>query len=452
MDLKEKRVLVVGSGISGIGAVELLVRVAAVPILYEGNEQKKEEEIRTCLKEDSADIQIIIGNLTEDLIATIDLVVISPGVPIDSSLVCKFKQEKIPVWGEIELAFANSKGKIAAITGTNGKTTTTTLLGEILKAYQEEVYIVGNIGLPYTKIALDTTEESLIAAEISSFQLETIHTFHPTVSVILNITPDHLDRHHTLEEYIRVKEQIAVNQTKEETCVLNYEDEVTRKFGENNHTNVLFFSSQRTLEKGIYIEADTIYINQRNKKEEICKVRELKLLGSHNYENIMAAVGCAISLNIPLEVIKKTITQFMGVEHRIEYVAEKNGVVFYNDSKGTNPDAAIKGIGAMNRPTILIAGGYDKQSTYDEWIQSFQGKVRYLVLIGATKNKIAETAKKHNFHDIIFAETLEEAIQISTLKAEIGDAVLLSPACASWGMFPNYEVRGNTFKEYIKSL
>jgi UDP-N-acetylmuramoylalanine--D-glutamate ligase len=450
MSLKKKRVLVVGSGISGMGAVELLVKVAAIPILYEGNEQKTEEEIRTGLTEKGKDIQIIIGKITEDLIATFDLAVISPGVPVDSPLVCKLKEAKIPIWGEVELAFVNSKGRIAAITGTNGKTTTTTLLGEILKAYQENAYIVGNIGIPYTKIALDTDEESLIAAEISSFQLETIHAFQPAVSAILNITPDHLDRHHTLEEYIRVKEQIAVNQTAKETCVLNYEDEHTRKFGENTHTNVLFFSSQRTLEKGIYIEEDSIYINKGTGKEEFCKISELKLLGSHNYENIMAAVGCAISLEIPIEVIRKTVTQFMGVEHRIEYVAEKNGVVYYNDSKGTNPDAAIKGISAMHRPTLLIAGGYDKQATYDEWIQSFQGKVRYLVLIGETKNKIAETAKKYGFDNIIFAETLEEAVQICALKAEVGNAVLLSPACASWGMFPNYEVRGNMFKEYVK--
>mgnify|MGYP000146393948 CR=1 FL=1 len=297
----------------------------------------------------------------------------------------------------------------------------------------------------------ETKDDSVIVAEMSSFQLETIHIFCPKVSAILNITPDHLNRHHTMEAYIEAKEQIAKNQTEEDVCVLNYEDDVTRKFGERVKAQVIYFSSRRRLEKGIYLEDGNI-IYCRENPEKVCHVDELKLLGMHNYENVMAAVAMAAAYHVPMEIIRKTIREFTAVEHRIEFVAEKNGVAYYNDSKGTNPDAAIKGIQAMNRPTLLIGGGYDKQSGYDEWIEAFDGKVRYLVLIGQTKEKIKEAAEKHGFHDIILCEDLKEAVKVCEEKAQPGDAVLLSPACASWGQFDNYEQRGDMFKEYVRNL
>ena len=255
-----------------------------------------------------------------------------------------------------------------------------------------------------------------------------------------------------MEEYIRVKERITENQGPDDTCVLNYEDEVLREFGKNLSCKVLFFSSVRTLERGIYLRDGKIVYSDGADSTEICAVKELKLPGRHNHENVMAAVGMALSYGVPLSEIQHVIRNFQAVEHRIEYVTEKNGVVYYNDSKGTNPDAAIKGIQAMGRPTLLIGGGYDKDSSYEEWIEAFDGKVRYLVLIGQTREKIAETARKCGFSDIIFAETLEEAVHICAEKANPGDAVLLSPACASWGMFPNYEVRGKMFKEIVNKL
>ncbi len=321
-----------------------------------------------------------------------------------------------------------------------------------MSLHQESVFVVGNIGTPYTGVALETDEESVTVAEISSFQLETIDTFRPKVSAILNITPDHLNRHHTMEEYIRVKESIAKNQGEEDTCVLNYEDEALREFGKTLKCQVLFFSSLRTLEQGIYLEEGRITYRNGEKKTVICHVSELNLPGRHNYENVMAAAGMALSYGVPAEEICMAVKQFQAVEHRIEYVTEKNGVVYYNDSKGTNPDAAIKGIQAMDRPTLLIGGGYDKESSYDEWILSFDGKVKYLVLLGETREKIARAARTCGFDNILFADTLEEAVKICAERAESGDAVLLSPACASWDMFPSYEVRGRKFKEYVRNL
>ena len=341
---------------------------------------------------------------------------------------------------------------LVGVTGTNGKTTTTSLLGEIMKCWKESVYVVGNIGNPYTQAAPKMTEESVTVAEISSFQLETIDQFHPKVSAILNITPDHLNRHHTMEEYIRVKELITKNQTSEDTCVLNYEDPILRAFGENLQIRVLFFSSERKLKQGLYLEDETIWYADESQKLAICKTQDLNIVGKHNYENVMAAAGMALSYGVPLEKIQEAVKAFQAVEHRIEFVTEKSGVVYYNDSKGTNPDAAIKGIQAMSRPTLLIGGGYDKGSDYTEWIQSFDGKVKYLVLLGVTKEKIAETARKCGFDNIIMTESLEEAVKVCAENAESGDAVLLSPACASWDMFPSYEVRGRRFKELVRNL
>ena len=375
----------------------------------------------------------------------------SPGVPTDLPVVLKMRDMGIPIWGEVELAYTYGKGDVLAITGTNGKTTTTALLGEIMKNYKESVFVVGNIGNPYTAAALEMREDSVAVAEMSSFQLETIHEFRPKVSAILNITPDHLNRHHTMEAYIKAKEDIAKNQTKEDTCVLNYEDEVTRKFGETVKANVLYFSSQRKLDRGIYLAGGNIIFKQ-DEEILVCNVNELKLLGTHNYENVMAAVAMAAAYGTPMEIIRRTIKEFAGVEHRIEFVREKDGVAYYNDSKGTNPDAAIKGIQAMNRPTVLIGGGYDKDSEYEEWIQAFDGKVKLLVLVGATKEKIAKAAERVGFVSYVMADSFEEAVEKCIEAAKSGDAVLLSPACASWGMFKNYEERGDKFKELVNCL
>lgn len=451
MDLKGKRVLVFGSGKSGIGAAELLGQVGACPVLYDGNPDLDKEAVlhkTASIKE----TDIYAGGLPEEVQKSLDLAVLSPGVPTDLPLVTSFYEQGLPVWGEVELAFRTGKGRVLAITGTNGKTTTTALLGKIMEDAEDSVFVVGNIGTPYTSKALEMTEDSVTVAEISSFQLETIEKFAPCVSAILNITEDHLNRHHTMEEYIRVKELIVKNQKPEDVCVLNYEDPVLREFGKNIVPQTVYFSSERRLEKGIFLEDGQIILKTEDQEISLVKTDDLKLLGKHNFENVMAAAAMAYYAGVSVESIRKSICEFTAVEHRIEYVTEKNGVVYYNDSKGTNPDAAIKGIQAMNRPTWLIGGGYDKGSSYDEWLNSFDGKVRSLVLIGQTKEKIREAAERLGVCSCILCENLQEAVKICAEKAQPGEAVLLSPACASWGQFDNYEQRGDCFKEYVKNL
>ena len=448
--MSKKKVLVFGSGISGIGACRLLEQVGREVILYDGNTSLDVDKIKEQLGADTA-VEVVLGELSEEVIDSLDLVVMSPGVPTDLPVVNHMREKGIPIWGEIELAYFYGKGDVLAITGTNGKTTTTALLGEIMKNYKESVYVVGNIGNPYTTVALDMTEESVAVAEVSSFQLETIYSFRPKVSAILNITPDHLNRHHTMENYIAAKEDIAKNQSAEDVCVLNYEDEVTRKFGERLQCQVLYFSSQRKLEKGIFLDGGNI-IYKGDEELIVCHVDELQILGTHNHENVMAASAMALSYGVPIEIVRDTVKAFAGVAHRIEYVCEKYGVAYYNDSKGTNPDAAIKGIQAMNRRTLLIGGGYDKDSEYEEWIEAFEGKVKHLVLLGQTREKIAEAARRVGFENIILVDSLEEAVHTCARLAEPGDAVLLSPACASWGMFKNYEERGDKFKDFVNAL
>ena len=450
MDLKNKTVLVAGTGISGMGAVRLLMQTDARVVLYDGNIKLTVEEIQEKLPE-KKDIQIIIGELTDEVISTLDIAVLSPGVPTDVDFVNRMRSAGVLIWGELELADQFARGTVLAITGTNGKTTTT-LVGEILKNYYSEVHVVGNIGTSYAGVALETTENGYVVAETSSFQLETVDEFHPRVSAVLNLTPDHLNRHHTMEGYVNAKKNVMKNQTAEDFVVLNYDDPLTRAIGESAVPQVIYFSSTQVLENGYYFHDKKIYYAKDGALEVICSASGLKILGLHNMENIMAAVAMARCVGVPMENIRETITTFMGVEHRIEYVTEKRGVSYYNDSKGTNPDAAIKAVQAMVRPTLLIGGGYDKQSTYDEWIDAFDGKVRYLVLLGETANKIAECARRHGFENIIMTESLEEAVKVCSQKAESGDAVLLSPACASWDMFKSYEERGRMFKEFVHKL
>lgn len=451
MDLLGKKVLVAGCGKSGLGAAGLLQKAGAVPVLFDENEKLDGKAL--CAREDyPKDTALVLGSLPKELLSELSLAVLSPGISIEEAFVSTLEEADIPVWGEIELAWNYEKGKVLAITGTNGKTTTTTLVGEILKRYQDNTFVVGNIGTPYTQEVLKTDKDSVTVAEISSFQLETAVHFHPTVTAILNITPDHLNRHHTMENYAAVKESITKNQTKDDFCVLNHEDSWLKAFAPKCPAQVIWFSSKEKLERGYYLVGSKICRNLGNGEEVLMDVDKMQLIGVHNFENVMAAIAIAAAYGVPMETILDTVKHFQAVEHRIEYVATKNGVVYYNDSKGTNPDAAIQAIRAMKWPTVLIGGGYDKQNTYDEWIEAFDGKVKLLVLIGQTREKIAECAKKHGMENIVLADSFEEAMDTCVKAACPGDAVLLSPACASWGMFPNYEVRGKMFKEYVNSL
>ena len=451
MNWSGKRVLVVGCGISGIGSTELLEKVGAKPVLFDENTKVDVENVRGRFTEGTT-AEIILGQLPKEVEENIEMVVLSPGVPSDTAFADSFRKRNIPVIGEIELAYLCGKGKVLAITGTNGKTTTTALTGKIMQEYFASSYIVGNIGNPYTSAVLNMNEDTVTVAEISSFQLETTKEFHPAVSAILNITPDHLDRHHTMENYVKTKQDITKKQTKEEVCVLNYEDPYTEAFAKQCPAKVVYFSSARKLEEGYFLEGDEIKYAWDGNETTLMNIHEMKLLGIHNVENVMAAIAISEGFGVPREHILQVVKNFTAVEHRIEYVTTINDVDYYNDSKGTNTDAAIKAVQAMNRPTIVIGGGYDKDSTYDEWIESFGEKVRFLVLLGQTKEKIADCAKEHGFTNVILTDTLEEAVKVSYEKAGPGEAVLLSPACASWGMFPNYEVRGRMFKELVHQL
>lgn len=450
-DLRDKKVLVVGSGISGIGAVEALCHIGAVPVLFDSNDKLEPESIREKLKK-GTEAEVVLGELSSKTAEEISLVVLSPGVPTDTDFVDGFRKRGIAIWGEIELAYRLGGGRVIGITGTNGKTTTTSLVGEIMAAHCSDVDVVGNIGNPYTQTVLDATPDTVTAAEISSFQLETVDRFCPDVSAILNITPDHLNRHHTMENYAAAKEAIAKNQTKKQTCVLNYENEYTHAFGDRCPARVVWFSSARKLTDGFYLDGEEICLANEGKEMRLMNIHDMNLVGMCNVENVMAAIAITQAMGVPMETILSVVRQFKAVEHRIEFVATKRGVDYYNDSKGTNPDAAIQGIRAMDRPTVLIGGGYDKQSEYDEWIEAFDDKVKCLVLIGQTREKIAECARKHGIKNIILADSFEEAFDVCVREADSGDAVLLSPACASWGMFPNYEVRGKLFKELVNRL
>ena len=446
-----QKVLVAGTGISGISAAKLLLAQGGEVVLYDGNDKLSAEELKKNFEND-AKVTVVLGDLKKTDLLGVELCVISPGISLEAPFVAVLDEAGIPIWSEIELAYHCSRGKLAAITGTNGKTTTTALTGEIMKHYCDSVFVVGNIGDPYTAHARETTDDSVTVAEVSSFQLETIMEYHPNVSAITNITPDHLDRHKTMECYIQVKEGIARNQTEEDTCVLNYDDPLLREFGSTLKCKVVYFSRKEKLDSGVYLDGDVIMYKHDRKAEPVLNVNELQIIGGHNYENVMTAVAIAIQLGVPLSVIREACKEFKAVEHRIEFVRERFGVTYYNDSKGTNPDAAIQAIRAMPGPTILIAGGYDKHSEYDEWIESFDGKVRYLVLIGQTRDKIAECAKRHGITDIMYAEDMQEAVQVCASYANSGDYVLLSPACASWGMFKNFEERGRIFKECVNAL
>ncbi len=449
----QKRVLIAGTGKSGVNAGKLLLEKGAEIVFYDDNVSLDVKKLLEQFEGENG-IRVILGEINDKILADIDLMVISPGIPVDSQIANSVRDKRIPIWSEIELAYQAGEGNLAAITGTNGKTTTTSLVGEIFKNYTKNSFTVGNIGIPYTEVALEMDENSYTVAEVSSFQLETIVDFKPHVSAVLNITPDHLNRHYTMENYASVKLDICKNQTEKDYLILNYDDETTRKMANDKRVraSVVFFSRLHSLDEGICLNEGTIIIREGGKETKVIELKDLLLLGEHNIENYMAGIGVAYYMGIPMEIIVSTLKTFKGVAHRIEFVKEVNGVVYYNDSKGTNPDAAIKGIQAMNRPTVLIGGGYDKGVTFDDWIKAFDGKVKKLVLLGQTAKMIADTAAKYNFDEIVFAKDLKEAVIICAECAKPGEAVLLSPACASWGMFDNYEQRGDMFKEYVNEL
>ncbi len=445
-----KNYLIVGAGRSGIAAGKMLSQLGETFTIYDAN--KDLDTAKVSLQISDRDIPFLLGDVTADRLKDFDICVVSPGVPLDTPIMKTVAECNIPIYSEIELAYLYDKGSIIAITGTNGKTTTTSLVYKIMRDYDKDTLLVGNIEIPYTGLALTSKQGGITVAEISSFQLETMITFRPKVSAILNITPDHLDRHKTMENYADIKKSIAKNQGECDFCVLNFEDPYLQDFGKETSCKAVYFSAYRELADGWYYKDGTVYESENGTAKSFINTDETNLVGLHNYENIMAAAAITKSFGVPDDIIKNAIRKFRAVEHRIEYVATKNGVKYYNDSKGTNTDAAIKAIDAMPSKTVLIGGGYDKDADFREWVSHFPGKVRKLVLIGQTAEKIANACDDINFTDYCFAETLEEAVKICADTAKDGDCCLLSPACASWGMFKCYQQRGDMFKEYVNAL
>lgn len=448
MEYNGKKALVCGMARSGIAAAKLLNRLGARVTLQD---MKKREEISAdVLALEGEGIVLYTGANPDEIACAQDLIVLSPGIPCDLPFIAAAEEAGIEVISEVELAYRLTPCPITAITGTNGKTTTTTLTGEIMKTAYSGTAVVGNIGIPYSEEVERLTEKDWVVAEISSFQMEKAKEFHPHISAVLNITPDHLNRHKTMDVYIAMKERVFAKQTAEDFCILNHGDEACRKMADKTAAKVFFFDSSETLAEGIYLDGDAIEVRWGAINETLIHVDELQILGVHNYENVMAAAAMGICAGIALDTIRAVLKGFAGVAHRIEYVATVDGVDYYNDSKGTNVDASIRAVLAMKKPIVLIGGGYDKGSSFDEWTKLFPGRVKHLVLIGVTAPKVRASAEKFGFTAISDCETFEEAVELCREKAEDGDCVLLSPACASWGMFDNYEQRGDMFKEQVR--
>lgn len=448
MEYNGKKALVCGMARSGIAAAKLLNRLGARVTLQD---MKKREEISAdVLALEGEGIVLYTGANPDEIACAQDLIVLSPGIPCDLPFIAAAEEAGIEVISEVELAYRLTPCPITAITGTNGKTTTTTLTGEIMKTAYSGTAVVGNIGIPYSEEVERLTEKDWVVAEISSFQMEKAKEFHPHISAVLNITPDHLNRHKTMDVYIAMKERVFAKQTAADFCILNHGDETCRKMADKTAAKVFFFDSSETLAEGIYLDGDAIEVRWGAINETLIHVDELQILGVHNYENVMAAAAMAICAGISLDAIRKVLKGFAGVAHRIEYVATVDGVDYYNDSKGTNVDASIRAVLAMKKPIVLIGGGYDKGSSFDEWTKLFPGRVKHLVLIGVTAPKVRASAEKFGFTAISDCETFAEAVDLCREKAEDGDCVLLSPACASWGMFDNYEQRGDMFKEQVR--
>ena len=448
MEYNGKKALVCGMARSGIAAAKLLNRLGARVTLQD---MKKREEISAdVLALEGEGIVLYTGANPDEIACAQDLIVLSPGIPCDLPFIAAAENAGIEVISEVELAYRLTPCPITAITGTNGKTTTTTLTGEIMKTAYSGTAVVGNIGVPYSEEVERLTEKDWVVAEISSFQMEKAKEFHPHISAVLNITPDHLNRHKTMDVYIAMKERVFAKQTAEDFCILNHGDAACRKMADKTAAKVFFFDSSETLAEGIYLDGDAIEVRWGAINETLIHVDELQIRGVHNYENVMAAAAMGICAGIALDTIRTVLKGFAGVAHRIEYVATVDGVDYYNDSKGTNVDASIRAVLAMKKPIVLIGGGYDKGSSFDEWTKLFPGRVKHLVLIGVTAPKVRASAEKFGFTAISDCETFEEAVDLCREKAEDGDCVLLSPACASWGMFDNYEQRGDMFKEQVR--
>ncbi|MBI5180269.1 MAG: UDP-N-acetylmuramoyl-L-alanine--D-glutamate ligase [Nitrospirae bacterium] len=446
--LKNKKVLVVGLARSGVSAVRLLKREGAQVTVTDSADMDKLADALSML--DDKDIRLELGGHNINTFLNSDLIVISPGIPYRSEHLLKAKDKGIPVISEIELAYNFLKSPVIGITGTNGKSTVTMLTGELLKAYKKNVFIGGNLGTALTDAALANKKWEQVVAEISSFQLEAIKDFRPKIAVLMNITPDHLDRYDSMEEYVWAKKRIFENQGREDFAILNADDSYTPEIVKDIKSEIVLFSRLRRVDRGVYEKQGEIVTNISGKDEVVIKTDDLKIKGVHNVENAMAAIAASQLAGCPFLLMRPALKGFSGLEHRLELVRAIDGVKYINDSKGTNVGAVVKSLAGFTEPVILIAGGLDKGSDFTPLREFVKDKVRLLILIGKAKEKIADSLG--DLTDTIFASSLEDAVNIASHKAEKGDVVLLSPACASFDMFKNFEDRGRVFKEAVEKI
>ncbi len=452
MGYEGKKILVCGMARSGVAAAQCLYECGARVTISDG---KTEEQLGEALRPlEEMDIRRCLGKdaIPQDL-AGYDLAVTSPGIPLGAPILAAAKAAGVPVIGELEAGARISRAPLYAITGTNGKTTTTTLIGEIFKNMGKRAFVVGNIGTPITTCALEAKEEDAMVAEVSSFQLETIETFHPRVAVMCNITEDHLNRHGTMEEYIRVKERIFENMGQDDWAVLNLDDPIVRDMARRVSCRVAHFSRRQEVATGAYVEGGEVIFALDGKKKKIVRADEIRIPGAHNLENALAATALALLAGVPAAVVRHTLKTFAGVEHRIETVRTVDGVTYINDSKGTNVDASIQAVRTMNRGTVLLAGGYDKHTDFAPFAREIKkSRIHTVVVLGDTMEQIAEALAAEGFEGIVRAEGFEEAVLKARSLAKEGENVLLSPACASFDMFKDYEERGRVFKQIVNAL
>ncbi len=451
MNLKDKKVMIVGFARSGIGAAKLLCKKEAIVTI---NDIKPQDEFTDEIMQlEEFDINYELGSKADEFISEQDLIVVSPGVPTSLSFFNVAKKENIKIIGEMELGYTFTKCPISAITGTNGKTTTTALLGAIYEKAEYKTHIAGNIGTSLAGVALETSENDLMSLEVSSFQLETIDGFKPHIAAVLNITPDHLDRHKDMKGYIDAKVRIFENQNKNDYAVLNYDDRHSRNMAKKAKSNVFYFSDNSKVKNGVCMKNGKITFCRKGFEDiEIARPEEVRLLGKYNLQNALAATCIAMLSEIDPIVIRHTLATFKGLEHRLEAVCEVKGVKFINDSKATNIASTICAVESMESPTIMILGGFDKDTEFDELANSITDKIKAVVVIGETSKKIAAALLKNGYGSIHYATDFNSSVNRAYELAKPGYVVLLSPACASYDMFSNYEIRGQTFKDIAFKL
>lgn len=449
MEIAGKRVVVVGLARSGVAASRLLLRLGAEVVATDAKSPEQLPEVES-LRE--AGVQLALGGHPLDILQGAQLLVLSPGVPGNIPLLQEARHRGIPIWSEIELAYRYCRAPILAITGANGKTTTTSWLGEMLKAGGRKVVVAGNIGIPLTAVVEEATPEHLVVAEISSFQLEGTRAFHPWLATLLNLTADHLDRHGSFAAYRGAKARIFANQDSSDFSILNADDEKVRSLGGQVPGQLYWFSRQREPDRGAYVKDGYLVLKEPRGCWELCPVKELALPGEHNLENGLAAALMAYLAGTPVQVIASVLRNFAGIEHRCEMVAEITGIRFVNDSKGTNPEATIKALRAFSEPIILIAGGRTKGSDFGEWARIVKERVKKVILLGEAAPLLQQVLTDTGYQNIKKVFSLEEAVVEAYKAAKPGECVLLSPACASWDMFTSYEERGRVFKEAVAQL